>query len=70
MQVVRDGEVLAVREAVVEVTAEDEVEHETQYVLTKFGSQVTLDCTDFTENSQNWSRAGQARHRAEQSSQN
>ena len=59
MQVVRDGEVLAVREVVVEVTAEEEVEHETQYVLTKFGSQVTLDCTDFTENSRNWSRAGQ-----------
>ena len=47
---------------VVEVTDEEEVEHKTQYVLTKFGSPVTLDCTDFTENSQNWTRAGQTHH--------
>ena len=59
---IRDGEILAVREVVVEVTDEEEVEHETQYVLTKFGSPVTLDCTDFTENSQNWTRAGQTHH--------
>ena len=45
-----------------EVTDEEEVEHETQYILTKFGSPVTLDCTDFTENSQNWTRAGQTHH--------
>ena len=56
---VSDGEVLVMREVVVEVTDEAEVEHETQYVLTKFGTRVTLDCTDFTENSHNWSRTGQ-----------
>ena len=64
MQVVRDGEVVMMREVVVEVTAEEEVEHETQYVLTKFGSEVTLDCTDFTENSHNWSRTGQKNHQS------
>ena len=59
MQVVRDGKVVMVREVVVEVTAEEEVEHDTQYVFTKFGSEVTLDCSDLTENSHNWSRTGQ-----------
>ena len=59
---IRDGEILVVREVVVEVTDEEEVEHETQYVLTKFGVPVTLDCTDFTENSQNWTKAGQTHH--------
>ena len=61
MKVERDGELVLVREVVVEVTEEAEVEHEAHYVLTKFGSQeVKLDCTDFTENSHNWTRAGQA----------
>ena len=60
MKVERDGELVLVREVVVEVTEEAEVEHEAHYVLTKFGSQeVKLDCTDFTENSHNWTRAGQ-----------
>ena len=49
-----------VREVLVEVTDETKVEHEAHYVLTKFGSEVKLDCTDFTENSKNWTRAGQA----------
>ena len=61
MKVERDGELVLVREVVVEVTEEAEVEHEAHYVLTKFGSQeVKLDCTDFTENSHNWTKAGQA----------
>ena len=56
----REGEFVLVREVLVEVTDETKVEHEAHYVLTKFGSEVKLDCTDFTENSQNWTRAGQA----------
>ena len=51
------------REVVLEVTEEEEVEHQAQYVLTKFGSEVKLDCTDFTENSLNWTRAGQINRR-------
>ena len=61
MKVERDGELVLVREVLVEVTDETKVEHEAHYVLTKFGSQeVKLDCTDFTENSHNWTKAGQA----------
>ena len=37
-----------------------QVSHKTQYVIKKAGGNVTLDCTDFTENSHNWTRAGQA----------
>ena len=47
------------REVMVEVGEEEEVEHEAQYILNKFGSEVKFDCTDFTENSRNWTRAGE-----------
>ena len=55
----RDGEIVLVRDVLVELTDETKVEHEAHYVLTKFGSEVKLDCTDFTEKSQNWTRSGQ-----------
>jgi len=56
-KVVEGGEVLIVRNTVVEVMEEADLEHEVQYVVTKYGTEVKLDCTDFTGDSHNWSRS-------------
>jgi len=50
------------REILVEVGSEDAVEHEAQYILSKLGTEVTLDCTDFTGNSLKWTKAGLREH--------
>ena len=58
LQIWSQSSVVASMESVVSVSLE-EVEHHTQFQLTKLGSQVLMDCTDFTQNSPSWSKAGQ-----------
>ena len=60
LQIWSQSSVVASMESVVSVSLE-EVEHHTQFQLTKLGSQVLMDCTDFTHNSPSWSKAGQSR---------
>eukprot|EP00092_Neocalanus_flemingeri_P063338 GFUD01076603.1.p1 GENE.GFUD01076603.1~~GFUD01076603.1.p1 ORF type:complete len:351 (-),score=92.71 GFUD01076603.1:58-1110(-) len=58
-QVLIHDEVVSSRKVLLNVLDPNKVEHNTKYVITKQGRNITLDCTDFEGEDVNWKRLGE-----------
>eukprot|EP00092_Neocalanus_flemingeri_P090220 GFUD01114246.1.p1 GENE.GFUD01114246.1~~GFUD01114246.1.p1 ORF type:complete len:372 (-),score=94.49 GFUD01114246.1:640-1755(-) len=61
-QVLIHDEVVSSRKVLLNVLDPNKVEHNTKYVITKQGRNITLDCTDFEGEDVNWKRLGDCLH--------